>query len=93
MANSTAFSPVLLLGFLLGWLYWRFQNFWIPVAAHFFNNGLQVLGQYLYHNEVSTVDLEKDIDVPWFAAIVSALLIVMVMRWMENTNQASIKLS
>lgn len=78
------FLSRLLLGFLLGWLYWRTRNFWIPVAAHFFNNGLQVVGQYLYHREVSTVDLEKDIDIPWFAAAVSALLIVAVMRWING---------
>jgi len=78
------FLSRLLLGFLLGWLYWRFSNFWIPVAAHFFNNGFQVIGQYLYHKEISTVDLEKDIDVPWLAAAVSAVLIVLVMRWMES---------
>ncbi len=83
------FLSRLLLGFLLGWLYWRFRNFWIPVAAHFFNNAVQVLGQYLYHNEVSTVDLEKDIQVPWMAAAVSALLIVAVMRWMENSQSVS----
>ncbi len=80
------FLSRLLLGFLLGWLYWRFRNFWIPVAAHFFNNGVQVVGQYLYHQEVSTVDLEKDIQVPWLAAAVSALLIVAVMRWMESSE-------
>ncbi|MEO6039280.1 MAG: type II CAAX endopeptidase family protein [Saprospiraceae bacterium] len=96
LVTATIFSAIhgqfdgflsrLLLGFLLGWLYWRFRNFWIPVAAHFFNNGLQVLGQYLYHSKVSTVDLEKDIDVPWFAAAVSALLIVAVMRWMGKVE-------
>ncbi len=80
------FLSRLLLGFLLGWLYWRTRNFWIPVAAHFFNNGLQVVGQYLYHREVSTVDLEKDIDIPWFAAAVSALLVVAVMRWIGRTE-------
>ncbi|MEO6760309.1 MAG: type II CAAX endopeptidase family protein, partial [Saprospiraceae bacterium] len=84
------FLSRLLLGFLLGWLYWRFRNFWIPVAAHFFNNGLQVIGQYLYHNDVSSVDLEKDIQVPVLAAAVSVLLIVMVMRWMEKTENTLI---
>ncbi len=84
------FLSRLLLGFLLGWLYWRTQNLWVSVAAHFFNNGLQVVGQYLFHNQVSTVDLEKDVDVPWFAAVVSAVLIVAIMRWMDkNRSQES----
>ncbi len=99
LVTATIFSAIhgqfdgflsrLLLGFLLGWLYWRFRNFWIPVAAHFFNNGLQVVGQYLYHHEISTVNLEKDIDVPWLAAGVSAVLILVVMRWMEADRSIS----
>ncbi|MEI6408269.1 MAG: CPBP family intramembrane glutamic endopeptidase [Bacteroidota bacterium] len=74
------FLPRVLLGFILGWLYWKTQNFWVPVAAHFFNNGLQVFGQYLYGQKVSTIDFEQDIEVPWFAALVSAFMIFVVAR-------------
>lgn len=74
------FLPRMLLGFLLGWLYWRTRNFWVPVAGHFFNNGLQVVGQYLYGKEVSSIDLEKDIQVPWEFAAISAFMVWAVMR-------------
>lgn len=69
-----------LLGMVLGWLYWRSRNFWVPVAAHFFNNALQVVAQYAYHKQVSTVDLEQDIQVPWQAALLSAFLMWAVAR-------------
>lgn len=78
------FLPRMLLGFFLGWLYWRTQNFWVPVAGHFFNNGLQVLGQYLYKNELSTVDLEKDIQVPWEFALISVFMVWVVMRLVDQ---------
>lgn len=65
-----------LLGLLLGWLYWISGNFWVPVAAHFFNNGAQVVGQYLYGKNLSTVDLEQDVAIPWTAALASALLVL-----------------
>ena len=74
------FLPRLLLGLLLGWLYWRTGNFWVPVIAHFANNGAQVLGQYLYHRDISTIDLEQDVEVPWYAAAISILLIWWLMR-------------
>lgn len=74
------FLPRMLLGFLLGWLYWKTNNFWVPVAGHFFNNGLQVLGQYLYKNQISTVDLEKDIQVPWEFAAISLFMVLVLMR-------------
>lgn len=80
------FLPRMLLGMLLGWLYWRARNFWVPVAGHFFNNAIQVLLQYLYAKEVSAVDLEKDIHVPWQFALVSALAVLTVMRMMPRAS-------
>jgi membrane protease YdiL (CAAX protease family) len=80
------FLPRLLLGFLLGWLYWRTRNFWVPVAAHFFNNGIQVVGQYLYGKKISTVDLEQDIQVPWAVAAISAFMLWAVMRLVVKTQ-------
>ena len=74
------FLPRMLLGMILGWLYWRTHNFWVPVTAHFFNNALQVVGQYLYGKEISSVDLEQDIQVPWFAAALSAFLVWATVR-------------
>jgi len=73
------FLPRMLLGILLGWLYWRSQNLWVPVAAHFVNNAAQVVGQYLYSREISTLDLEQDIEVPWPAAAGSLFLVLGIM--------------
>lgn len=79
------FLPRLLLGFLLGWLYWETRNFWISALAHFFNNSLQIAGQYLYGKEVSSIDLEQDIQVPWFAAAISAFMVWVTMRLIRQT--------
>ncbi len=73
------FLPRMLLGILLGWLYWRCQNLWVPAAAHFVNNAAQVVGQFLYSREISTLDLEQDIEMPWPAAAGSALLVLGIM--------------
>ena len=73
-----------LLGMVLGWLFWRSRNLWVPVAAHFFNNALQVLAQYAYKKEVSAIDLEQDIQVPWQVALFSAFLMWAVVRVMGS---------
>lgn len=83
------FLPRVLLGFLLGWLYWRTHNFWVPVACHFFNNGIQVVGQYLYGKEVSAIDLEKDVQVPWEFAVISAFMVWAVMLLIGQTQTRS----
>ncbi|MFN0215017.1 MAG: lysostaphin resistance A-like protein [Saprospiraceae bacterium] len=79
------FIPRMLLGFLLGWLYWKTRNFWVPVAGHFFNNGLLVVGQYLYSKGMISIDLEKDIQVPWEFATISAFMVWAVMRLTGST--------
>lgn len=83
------FLPRMLLGLLLGWLYWVSGNFWVPVTAHFANNAVQVLGQFLYRHELSTVDLEQDIDVPWYAAAISIVLIWLLMRQIASIRKVS----
>ncbi len=82
------FLPRMLLGGLLGWLYWQTRNFWVPVIAHFFNNGIQVAGQYLFNNKITSIDLEKDITVPWEFALISAFMIWVVVRFIrQNPNE------
>lgn len=68
------FIPRLVLGMVLGWLYWKSGNLWVPSIAHLFNNGAQVLGQYLHKQGLSSVNLEDDISVPLVAALLSLLL-------------------
>ena len=77
------FLPRLILGFVLGWLYWRTGNFWIPVAAHFFNNGMQVVMQYLYGQKMSDINMENDIQVPWFSAVVSVVLLGVLAKYIQ----------
>ncbi|MBK8194424.1 MAG: CPBP family intramembrane metalloprotease [Lewinellaceae bacterium] len=81
------FLSRMLLGLILGWLYWRTRNFWVPAIAHFFNNGLQVAGQYFYSKDISTIDLEQDIQVPWFAALLSTILILVTVRLFRESDK------
>ncbi|HOY04438.1 MAG TPA: CPBP family intramembrane metalloprotease [Saprospiraceae bacterium] len=74
------FLSRVLLGFLLGWLYWETRNFWVPVIAHFFNNGVQVIAQYASNDKNSVVDLEQDVQVPWFVALLSLFMVLVTMR-------------
>lgn len=77
------FLPRWLLGVLLGWMFWRTQNFWVPVAAHFFNNAFQVVGAYLFQEKLTDIDFEQDVEVPALVAAVSVFLVWAVMRRMR----------
>lgn len=81
------FLPRWLLGALLGWLFWRSQNFWIPVAAHFLNNAAQVVGAFLFQKELSSFDMEQDIEVPALAVVLALAWTWMIGRRIhENTE-------
>lgn len=69
------FLPRLLLGAMLGWLYWQSGNIWINIIAHFFINGYQVIAQYLYQFNNWGIDLEEDVHIPWYAGLLSALAV------------------
>ncbi|MEO8086634.1 MAG: CPBP family intramembrane glutamic endopeptidase [Bacteroidota bacterium] len=69
------FVPRMLLGVMLGYLFLWSGSLWLPILAHFFNNGAAVIASYLYReNSISinpdTIGTEQD----YTAVIVSALL-------------------
>ena len=84
------FLPRMLLGVVLGWLYWQTRNLWIPIIAHLFNNGVQVIGIYLYKTGMTEIDLEQDVEIPWYAAFVSLLFVIgLGYLMMQNVRKRS----
>jgi len=46
------FFPRMLLGVVMGYLFYWSGNLWYPIVAHFINNGVQVLAVYLGNSEI-----------------------------------------
>jgi uncharacterized protein len=69
------FFPRMLLGAILGYVFYWSQNLWVSIAAHFANNAIQIILQHLYMNQVSKIDLEKTDGVPWWGAAISLGLV------------------
>ena len=53
------FIPRMLLGLFLGYLFVWSKNIWIPIFAHFVNNGAAVTAYYLLDEETVTKNLEE----------------------------------
>jgi membrane protease YdiL (CAAX protease family) len=68
------FVPRLLLGALFGYLYVWSGSLWVPIFAHFVNNGFQLLALYLFRTRLIETDLEKVESVPVPAALFSLFL-------------------
>ena len=75
------FLPRMFLGALFGYLYFWTKNLWVPMFAHFINNGFTLLMVYLYKNKTVKVDIESTESVPLTAALGSLLLTVLILRF------------
>lgn len=82
------FVPRMLLGVLFGYLYYWSGNLIIPMLAHFINNGLSVIGIYLYQQGKIPVDIEDTEAAPWalviICAAVAGFLLVQFQRYFQS---------
>ena len=81
------FLPRMLLGALLGYLFFWTRNLWIPIIGHFFFNGFQVAGQYFGAGQTSGTDLEQMEEVHWGFGLVSLILLLAVANFIKSSNQ------
>ena len=73
------FLPRFLLGALLGYLLVWTKNLWVPIIAHFFFNGSQILAQY-FSPEEANMELENmnELDLPIWASVIAVGLSVVI---------------
>lgn len=74
------FLPRMLLGALLGYLFLWSRNLWVPIIAHFFFNVSQVVGQYLYGEQISQLEVDGP-DEPYWLSGVFSLVLLMGIGW------------
>lgn len=83
------FFPRMLLGALFGYLYLWSGNLWVPVLAHFVNNGFTVLMVYLFQKKVISTDIESTESVPILGALVAFGLTTGLLYYFKQINRPS----
>jgi uncharacterized protein len=81
------FLPRMLLGALFGYLYVWAGNLWIPILAHFINNGFTVLMVYLRQRQVVSVDIEDTQQVSVTAGLFSLLFCLGLLYYFRRSNE------
>ncbi|MEM1321883.1 MAG: CPBP family intramembrane glutamic endopeptidase [Bacteroidota bacterium] len=81
------FLPRMALGGLLGYMYYWTRNLWIPIAAHFINNGVQVIGQYFASPEAAQASIENSGQISWGITIISLIFVLGLSTLMINYNR------
>jgi uncharacterized protein len=88
------FVPRMLLGALFGYLYYWTKNLWIPMFAHFVNNGFTLYMAYLYSTKSVKFDIEDTKSVPLSMAFGSLVLTIIILRWFwMNSADEKLKIS
>lgn len=79
------FVPRMLLGALFGYLFYWSGNLWMPMLAHFVNNGFSVIALYLNQKGIVAVDVEStDVVAPWPAIVIFTLISGALIFYFKN---------
>ena len=78
------FFPRVLLGAFMGYLYYWSGNLAVPIIAHFFNNGFQVIALYLNQIGIISIDLEKNQSVPLLLLVAATIVIFLILYFLRN---------
>lgn len=82
------FLPRVVLGFVIGAVFLVTGNLWLSIAAHFLNNGMQVVLFYLYQNKLISKDPAAEEAVPFYLAVFSAVITgLLIWRLAQRARQ------
>jgi hypothetical protein len=74
------FLPRLVLGLILGYMFYWSKNLWLPILAHFTNNALAILFTYHFVADKIQIDfLNEEIPVNFSGAFISFLAVALLM--------------
>jgi membrane protease YdiL (CAAX protease family) len=80
-----------LLGFVLGWLFYRTGNLWLSIIGHFLNNAIGITTLYLLTDKNKAVDLSKvDQPFPVWLGIVGVVAVIGLLIALDKVSKHDI---
>lgn len=81
------FLPRVVLGGILGYLFYWTGNLWVPIFAHFMNNAFQIVGQYFYQKGMVDINMDETVvEINWGITIASIILVFVLSRFLIKLN-------
>lgn len=86
------FIPRMFLGVLFGYLLVLSGSMWLPIIAHFINNGVAVVAMYMIDKELLSPEIEEigSTSDSYYMAVISIILIVVFMMMIKRQNNEGI---
>jgi membrane protease YdiL (CAAX protease family) len=84
------FLPRVVLGMMLGGIFYYTGNLWYSIAAHFFNNALMVTVLYGQTLMGKPVDTEVGDSAPLWAGAISLVIVVALFRYLHKISATTV---
>ena len=81
------FLPRLLLGAVLGYLFYWTQNLWIPIIAHLLINGLQLIVTYIYAGSLNDLTNAESIFSYWPLVVLALPALFLTGHHLQRINR------
>jgi uncharacterized protein len=79
------------LGFVLGWIFYRTSSLWLSIVAHFFNNALAVTALYMSTKPGEKMDPSKmDENFPLYLGVLSIVVVVGLFVFFDKISKQRI---
>jgi membrane protease YdiL (CAAX protease family) len=85
------FFPRMILGALFGYLFVWSGNIWIPILAHFLNNGMAVLAAFILQQEGKSIDQAFESDSVTVPIFIASTLAFFILFWYFHKYTVKIK--
>lgn len=84
-ASIYLFLTRALLGFALGWMYYKTRNLWVNIVAHFINNALAAAQMFLLSMKGEKIEVSKlDMQVEWWQGLIAAGVLFFLFHLLEK---------
>ena len=79
----------MVLGAGLGYLFFWSRNLWVPIAAHFLTNALQIFVRYFFGAKVEEMQAQAEeiSSVPWASALIGMILIFLTGQYLVKSKK------
>jgi uncharacterized protein len=79
------FLPRMVLGGVLGYMFWWSGNLWLPIIGHFLFNSLQVIAYFFVGDKVDAFSPDAKVEEPgWIMGILGLLCLMAIARVAKN---------
>ena len=82
------FLSRVILGFVLGLMFYETKNIWVNSIAHFLNNAIAVAQMYVLSSRNEKIDVSKlDTKVDWWFGLIAVLVLIYLFRFLNRYTE------